>query len=449
MTLATLTRRLWPALLAVMVSGCGSPLVSTVAGQPDVRPMGGRPALAAPSPLRIDPRLPIATGTRSATVLNLVLMDDPLSRFGERYLNAVEAATAPNVYELAMADFLGPDNSALYRLQADPDRTRLTSPRSRLNPDTAEVASNDPAVIAAVTDWAFESYPSAFRALSVQSHGFGYGGLGTDATQPGGQTRGTMSLLEFGAALREGLSGRKLQLISMLSCLMGTVESAYELRDIAEVLVASEATIAATDDTTVRTTEALHRLLAQPRPDARRIAEQITTIATDPSKPAGYISISAIDLTRMQRVADAVSQLADTLLAAMPTQSGAILAAYDAVPVIATDATAGQRDLLAFAHSLQRVPDAKVQAAIRQVNDAVVQAMLLSRNRMGTGANGLGICLPTRADFARPDMRERIEAGLRSRFARDTGWDRVIATIREAQGTPGTGSVQSLRPIRR
>jgi hypothetical protein len=434
MMLPRICRRALPALLAMMVSGCGTPLANPLGARTGVHQQSGMPAISAPAagPLRLDPRLPAANGTKSATVLNLVLMDDPLSRFGERYLNAVEAAAAPNVYELAMADFLGPDNSALYRLQADTNRSVVTSPRSRLNPATGEVASNDPAVIAAVTDWAFESYPSAFRALSVQSHGFGYGGLGTDATQPGVTPKGTMSLTEFGGALREGLSGRKLQLISMLSCLMGTVESAYELRDVAEVLIASEATIQATDDTTVRTTEALHRLLAQPQPDARRIAQQVTEIATDPRQPAGYITISAIDLGRVQRIADTVSVLADAILAAMPAHAPAILAAYDAVPVIATDATAGQRDLLAFAARLQRVPDPGVQAAARAVNQAVVQAMLLSRNRPGTGANGLGICLPTRTDFVRPDMQERIEAGLRSRFARDTGWDRVIATIRQA-----------------
>jgi hypothetical protein len=425
--------KLLPALLALMVSGCGTAMVSPVALRPAVRTQSGTVRPVPTAGVTIAPRLPVAKGQRSATVLNLVLMDDPLSRFGERYLNAVEAATAPNVYELAMADFLGADNTALYTLQADQDRNRVTSPKSRLNPETAEAASNDPGLIAAVTDWAFEGYPSAFRALSVQAHGFGYGGLGTDATQPGQTPRGTMSLTEFGGALREGLSGRKLQLISMLSCLMGTVESAYELRDVAEVLVASEATIQATEDTTVRTTEVLHRLLGQANPDARRIAQQITEFATDTRRPVGYISISAIDLTKMQRVADAVETLSGALLAAMPTHQASILAAYDAVPVIATDTTAGQRDLLTFAVNLRRVPDARVQAAGKAVYEAVVQAMLLSRNKLGTGAHGLGICLPTRADFARPEMQERIEAGLRSRFARDTGWDGVIAAVRAAR----------------
>lgn len=431
MMVPRICRRALPALLALVVTGCGTPLANPLGSRPVLRQQSSRVATA-PSPVRLDPRLPIASGPKSATVLNLVLMDDPLSRFGERYLNAVEAATTPGVYELAMADFLGPDNSALYRLEPDTDRQAVSSPRSRLNPTTGEVASNDPATIAAVTDWAFASYPATFRALSVQSHGFGFAGLGTDATQPDGSARPAMSLTEFGGALRQGLSGRKLQLISMLSCQMGTVEAAYELRDVAEVMIASEASILATDDTTVRTTEALHRLLAQPQPDARRIAQQVAAIATDPRRPAGYVSISALDLGRVQRIADAVADLADALLAAMPAQAPAILAAYDAVPEIATDAASGQRDLLTFATRLQRVPDAAVQAAAQTVSQAIVQAMLLSRNRVGFGANGLGICLPTRQDFARPEMHDRIEAGLRSRFARDTGWDRVIAGMRQA-----------------
>ena len=412
-------------LAAVALTGCGMPVAATLAA-PTLRQQS--PAAAAVS---LAPRLPASTGRRAVTMLSYVMMDDPLSVFGQRYLNAVEASTQPNTYQLALADFLGPANTNLYYLQADRDTQRVTSPTSPLSPGTTELAVNDPAVLAATVGWAYGSYPGSFQAMTVQAHGFGYRGLGTDATQPNGR-RTMLSLAEFGGALRSGLAGDRLNLINMLSCLMGNIEYAYELRDVAEVMIASESAIAASDETTVQVTGELNRLLGSGKPDARAVAGRITEFATAAGRKHSYSAISAIDLTRIQAVADAVTALTQGLQAEWPMQEKAILAAYDAVPVIVSDSTSGQRDLWAFCESLKRAPDAGIRTRAQTVQDTLGRALLNTRNRIGLGTNGLGICLPTRADFARPEMAATIAAGRSTRFAVDTGWGTFLTRLETA-----------------
>jgi hypothetical protein len=100
--------------------------------------------------------------------------------------------------------------------------------------------------------WTRKCYPAERFALIVNGHGYGARGesgtvdgkpvpsgmraLSTDLSNP----NDVFYVQEFAEAIGAAFSDRKLDLIGLDACLMGTVEVAFALRDKAHVLVASE-----------------------------------------------------------------------------------------------------------------------------------------------------------------------------------------------------------------
>jgi hypothetical protein len=411
-------------LVVSMIAGCSAPLTQPLAD-------GTAQALSQPFQA-LAPNLPKASGVRPATLFAYVAMDDGLSPMAEKFINAIESTSTPRIYDVAFTDFQGPDNSYLWYLGQDRDPAKPTSPHSFLSPQTKEVSANDPANVAATVNWAYSNYPGTFKAMDVLAHGGGFFGLGTDATQVG-KKRWIMNVAEFGNALRSGLKGRKLNLINMLSCLMGNVEYAYELRDVTDVLIASEDSIQASDDTTLAFTAELNKQLSGPTLDARTIARNMAIFGNAKNPNSGYLTISALDLTRIDEVKRSVTVLSNALLRAMPSQGAEIVKAYDAVPALKDSMFGEQRDLWAFCNQLQQVNNPTVRQAALATKAALKQAILYTRDKEGAAANGLSICMPTRAAYAEiqamPMLKDAFEASLNSRFAKGTSWAQFITTM--------------------
>jgi hypothetical protein len=244
-----------------------------------------------------------------------------------------------------------------------------------------------------------------------------------------------MSVRDVGDALRQGLKGRRVNLINMLSCLMGNIEYAYELHDVGEVLIASQDSIFATSDTTVDFTAELNRQLAAPDPDARRIGRSLAIFADARNPRSGYATISAIDLTRMNDVARATNVLSNALIAAMPRHNSEIVAAYDAVPYLRhADWLGFNRDLWTFCNLLNRMVDDKsVRDAALGAKAALKQALIYTKDKEGTAASGLSIAMPDRhGEMAKLWDSPVFQARLNSHFEKRTTWDKFLAAVRQA-----------------
>jgi hypothetical protein len=415
--------------LSLGLSACAA---STV--MPTVMPMAQ--TMSQPL-LRLAPDLPKPSGPRSTVLFAYVVMDDKLTAQADKFLNALESTASPVSHTIAFSDFLGADNSYLYSIQADPDPKALHSARSYLRPDLKEVTSNSAATIAAAMSWAYDRYPATFKALDFFAHGGGYLGLGTDATQVGATKISVLPLSEFSAGLRAGLKGRKLDLINLLSCQMGDVETAYELRDIADVLIASEDNISAGDDSTIHFTAELNRQMQTNRPDARKIAKDMAIFAEATHTGSDYWAISAIELARMEEVKRTVNVLTNQLLEAMPRHEAEILNAYDAVPNIAL-MNGSQRDLWTFCNQLnQEVSDPEIRQSALQVKAAIKKALIHTRDREGARCQGLSICMPPRKDIHKIMSWPLFKASLNSQFAKATSWDRFIEAVKATVPNPG------------
>ena len=100
-----------------------------------------------------------------------------------------------------------------------------------------EVNTGDPSVLVDFVKWSYERLPADHVALIIAGHGHGENGLAPDYSS--GEDFLTMPDLKSAVSQTPTALG-KFDIIFMESCLLGTIDAAYQLRDSADYFVASE-----------------------------------------------------------------------------------------------------------------------------------------------------------------------------------------------------------------
>ena len=236
-------------------------------------------------------------------------------------------------------------------------RRRITS---TLLADLGDVNTGDPRVLEDFLAFGVRAYPAERYALIIWNHGSGvyvpeemlavsgarsHGGVGGAPDimplQPHtpfpamSEPMPRLDPLGFGLAYddRSGdcldtrelervlatghrLLGRKIDLVGMDACLMAMLEIAWQIRDHARVLVASEEIEPGTGWPYAAI---LRDLIARPSMSPAELATTIVRrYAASYRWPGHGVTQSAIDLSRLDELADAVDRLARVLLAALP-----------------------------------------------------------------------------------------------------------------------------------
>ena len=263
-------------------------------------------------------------GTGGWVIVVFMSADNDLEAQAIAELNEMEAAglTGTGVTVVALLDrAVGHDAShddwsgaRLYEIVDDPDGAdgvitsiELAVPALGIGPGSASVELNtgDPRTLAAVLDFVDERYRPEHTALIIWGHGGGYASTGYDESA-GGDVLHT-------AELAAALAGRELDLIGFDTDYAAAIEVAWELRETAQFMVASQDVQPADgweyDDF-------LRRFLATeltPRSLADSIGESYASIYTGTSRA----TISTIRLDRVAAVMDALNNVADTLAEAV------------------------------------------------------------------------------------------------------------------------------------
>lgn len=298
--------------------------------------------------------------------------------------------------------------------------------------------------------WAKATYPDPqYSLLSIVDHGGGWAPdldppgqpRGTGGVQAGGWRGMSLDMTSNGNSLstretHEALIGFDLDLLFFDACLMAMLESAYEVREVADYFIAGQNLLFAR----LPYQRYLADLTNSTTPDtlAERIVERY-----NPGPNAPY-TISALDMRQLRagaenNLAQHINTLAEVILAALPDPAPAdhalVLAltrAYNASQKFDYDSLGviGERDgyvdLVDFARKLNA--DTSLPANIRTAANAAVTAavgphtplVIAQATRSGRfqnqplsfdGANGISIFLPlgerdyrpTRYDPARPE----------------------------------------------
>ncbi len=189
-----------------------------------------------------------------------MLADNDLELFALRDVNEMERgrsevkakkASKPSLYFAAYIDKKNsvPQHGVALEIQADVHET-IPSPIVRAYPENN---SADVEVFSSVIAYLMRRYPARNSMLMVWSHGTGWVSEGYTPTSAQKRTntksfgrddssqRAEMSIAKLAEALRN--LPRRLSVLAFDACYMGDVEVAYELQDVADYIVFSQAEI--------------------------------------------------------------------------------------------------------------------------------------------------------------------------------------------------------------
>ena len=172
-----------------------------------------------------------------------------------------------------------------------------------------EVNMGDPNTLKYFVDYILNNFAATYYALILWNHGGGWVGCCWDDTD-----NDHLTLDE----IQQALDGVHLSLIGFDACLMAGIEAAYELRNYADVMVASEETEPGDG---WPYDSILSALTQNPTMTPQELAKTIVEKYIDFYGTSGSQTLSAIDLTKVGDVASALSQLAYLLKDKMSSSS--------------------------------------------------------------------------------------------------------------------------------
>jgi sugar lactone lactonase YvrE len=319
--------------------------------------------------------------------------DNDLYRYVERALQALERAAAnPNVLIVAVVD--GPRNGDTQRLVFGATGVQR-EPLGELN-------MGNPQTLQAFVQWARERYPAQYSYLALAGHGNGLVGIGPDWND----RDDVLDAEEIRLALREATNNgqRKIDIVHYDSCSMALFEHAYEIRDYAHYLIASQylawsvfayrdyaAQVSIQDSTMLSgLDEVIASVSAEstPRTLATQIAERYFNHPQLTDKPR---TIAVLDLGQVESVRQALDQLVILLkneIASVQTPLKNIrqqVQTFDSrSPAYVNDPQDEYIDLYHWASLVRSLPNVSISTAAQELMDKVrTQLVVLSRRASG------------------------------------------------------------------
>jgi hypothetical protein len=287
--------------------------------------------------------------------------------------------------------------------------------------EMGQINMADPRHLQDFIEWGMTNYPAKHYMLVIAGHGAGWHGAVEDISD-----KGWMHLPEIGDAIgaAKESTGKKLDIIGFDACLMGQTEVAYELRNHADFLVASEENVGGDGwpYETIMSKETLRTLNSAMLSKANVGPEDLARLIVKASS-LNHVetpTMSAIDLKQLDNIAHKTVHLAKAIVETktLPSTLKSI--------VRNTQSFEGHRDYYDFCRRINEsgsIRDEELKSAARDVMDAISDGVIShQKSEKHTDANGLSIHLPAYRD---PNM-ERYQ---KTAFSKDTGWDQAINKI--------------------
>jgi clostripain len=128
-----------------------------------------------------------------------------------------------------------------YYITQDFDSVQINS---QLKSDLGELNTGDPQTLADFANWAVTNYPAKKYLLVIWNHGGGFRSLNLAKDIAWDDTSGgdkiTMPELEYALSTINTQMGKKIDIVGMDACFMAMTEVAYQIKDYADILIASE-----------------------------------------------------------------------------------------------------------------------------------------------------------------------------------------------------------------
>ena len=367
---------------------------------------------------------------RDWTVLVWSASDNDLYECCVNDIDKAERGMSPNIQVLANVDHGpnpnpdGPKSMQRLVLQKN-DQPLLNSP---VVEDFGDGNTADPKNLSDFIKWGIEKYPAKNYWLVISDHGDAWRGACRDDSQ-----NAWMSLPQIQQALGEAreATGRKLDLVSFDCCHMASSEVAHQLQNEANYMVGSEEVmgyIGLPYDTMLSKIEGK---------DARQVAQML--VEESKAHPEDIPTFSAMDLKQVPAFTQSVKELGEAVNASQLSQE-------QLAQVVAN--TQGfdsgyYRDVVDLARNLSQA-DPTLSEQAKRVEETAAQ-LVIAQQHADTHPNTHGLNIevfkdtPTTrqnrynqgAPLHRQQAQLRTENGsyAETAFAKDTGWDQVIARM--------------------
>ncbi len=293
---------------------------------------------------------------------------------------------------------------------------------SQLIQDLGELNMGNPQTLVDFVSWAVSNYPAEHYALVIWNHGGGFRkvtgypiskDIAIDDTNSDKITMGELSLA---LSRINSILGKKLDLLGMDACLMGMIEVAYEIKDYANVMVASEESEPLEGWPYDRL---LADLVSNPSMSAGTLGSHIVNDFVTYYQGTDTVTLSAIDLTQIGTVASFVSQFALSVINDTVTPGSQYISSANSAQYYQGDTDF--IDLYDFANQVLNNPfisNPTGKTAAGNIMSAVSSAIIAEGDTLIGEDHGLSIYFPYT-----PPMDARYPL---TKFARDTYWDEML-----------------------
>lgn len=368
--------------------------------------------------------LPNANSSKKVTLLSYLAFDNDKGGWRKELkpvINAHEyAGSASNINLVLQTDGLERQDMKRYYIVNDDNDTLISSPYTKFK---YERNSSDYRVLQAFIRWGFSTYKSEIKILDINSHGASFYGVAMDET-----SRGSISLPNLSTAIKSAAG--TLDILTFDACLMATVETAYELKDNANVMIGSEDATLETSMMYVKNIDEIIGKSKNPEEIARNIAlssdrKGTLTLESSENKKGKLPNIFTVSVFRGgQYIGNSVSELnnlSNLLLKKMPQYKTQIKTILDGTHSFYLDnGSSGNRDIYEILERMATIiQDKEIQDSIVKVRTALNKTILISRaHNIEKYAKGLAININPQM-LKSPKYQE-------TKFAKETLWDEFI-----------------------
>lgn len=292
---------------------------------------------------------------------------------------------------------------------------------------------SDPQCLRDFVAWAEEEYPAKHYALIVNDHGGGWRGVCEDEQNGAGDL---MSLPNLRQALEEG---PHFDVVIFHACLMSMVEVAYELKDVADYMVACEFTMPMLS--VLGSDIWFQELVDNPEMESLELATKVAQAVYEKGNEAQKIAHMAVtDLSKVGALGSRISDLGNKLITETRGHWNEVGHAWGETHYTDHDDPAFV-DLREFVKKIQQEENLKELNLIRNAANEVISAVndavpFTKTNAPGLARGGLTIHFPFKAaDFDSANY-------IKLRF-KETNWYNMLSVFIKSMQQEQTNTIVS------
>ena len=328
----------------------------------------------------------------------------------------VQADRVPG-YDISNSDWT---NTRRYYITQDSDPMQINS---QFN-DLGELNMGDPQTLIDFTSWAVANYPAKKYLLVIWNHGGGFRSPAYTAKDiawddTSGGDRITIPELEYAFSAISAQMGKKIDIVGMDACLMAMTEVAYQIKDYADILVASEGNEPG-DGWPYDTI--LDQLVSNPFMSPKQLSTDIVDKYIY-SYPSYDVTQSAIDLIYIDTLATQLSNLALAIMSDTLTPKDVYInAAYSSQYY-------GDPDFIDLYDFCSKVLiysyNVQVKSIALSIQQTLISSVVINSNYNGwsvSGSKGLSIYFPWYYTYNSNKYNS-------TNFTQDTFWDKMLLSL--------------------